>query len=970
MEKNQKLCGFAVKECTALPELAGRLWRMEHEKSGARLVWLERQEENKTFCIAFRTLPSNDTGVFHILEHSVLCGSDRYPVKEPFVELMKSSMHTFLNAMTYPDKTIYPVSSRNHKDFINLLRVYMDAVLHPLIYSKPEIFRQEGWHYEMPKDGGSPSYKGVVFNEMKGAFSTPYTLMIQQIVRSLFPDTCYRFDSGGVPQHIPELTYEQFVETHRKLYHPSNSYILLDGQMDIEDILSILDSEYLSAYDRQEGQPEFLMQKPVQSEPVRLRYEISPNEPLENKARLAWGYVLGDYTCWEETIAMSVLADALCGGNQAPLKQKILSAGLAQDLTFIVADDGLLQPIVLLEAVNLDENRAGEVTAAVREELERLVREGLDHQQLAATLANLEFKLRERDYGGMPQGLGLVLSMLESWLYGGDPAAHLEVGTLFVSLNQKLEEGYFESLLERVLLKNNHSCEVLLLPSPVLGEENRQAEESRLKAASESWSEADRAALIREQESLDAWQASADTPEALASIPTLRLEDIPAKPADIPLETGKLGDVPLLRHSIPTSGVGYINLYFDVTGLTAQQLPCVSLLCALLGELDTAKHSGLELQRLSRLYLGDIRFSIEPLAKENMPGDCRTYLQVSFSALESKLEDAVKLVAEIAASTRFDDSRKIHELLRQLSTYMEQSVIDMGNRFAMTRVAAGCSVQGAVQEYTKGITFVRWLKDLEKNFENRSAALIEELESLCKTIFTTGGLTISVTGAENACAAALERELLPRLPETARRELPCTVRSWGLKREGIVIPAGVSFSAMGRNLLDCGLPYSGTVRVAGHVVSLEYLWNTIRVQGGAYGTGLLLNASGNACFYSYRDPNAARSLDCYRETGAFLRHFCSEKPDLTGMITGAVAELDPLLTPRRKGLASDGWYFKGVDYAARCRRREELLSTTPDKLSQMVDAFVKLTESTGVCVVGPQQQLDSCGQELGEVFVL
>ncbi len=969
MEKDQKLYGFTVEECSFLPELAGRLWRLEHEKSGARLVWLERQEENKTFCIAFRTLPSDDTGVFHILEHSVLCGSDRYPVKEPFVELMKSSMQTFLNAMTYPDKTIYPVSSRNPKDFLNLLRVYMDAVLHPLIYSKPEIFCQEGWHYEMPKDGGKPSYKGVVFNEMKGAFSTPYTLMIQQMLRSLFPDTSYRFDSGGDPKHVPELTYEQFVETHRRLYHPSNSYILLDGQMDIEAVLSILDEDYLSGYTRQENQPEFVMQKPVQSSLVRIPYEISPNESVENKARLGWGYVFGDYTGWEDIVALQALEDALCGSNQSPLKKKILSTGLAQDLQFY-SDDSIFQLLVFLEAVNLDENRADEVAAVVQEELGRLVREGLDHQQLAASLARLEFKMRERDYGGMPQGLGLVLSILESWLYDGHPAARLEVGELFASLNRKLEEGWFEALLERALLKNPHNCQVLMVPSPTLGEENRQAEEARLKAASESWSEADRAELVQEQEALDAWQASTDTPEALASIPALRLEDIPAKPVDISLESGAIGGVPLLRHSISTGGVGYINLYFNATDLTAEQLSCAALLCVLLGELDAGNHGGLELQRLRRLYLGDLRFTIEAFGEENAPENCQIYLRASFSALESKLPDAVKLVTEIITSSRLGDSRKIRELLRQLATYMEHSVTDMGNRFAITRVAAGCSVQGAVQEYTRGISFIRWLKDLEKNFDNRSAALIEELESLCKAIFTAGRLTASVTGAEDTCAAALERELLPQLPETERRDLPCAVRPWGLRREGIIIPAGVSFAAMGGSLLKCGLPYSGTARVAGRAIDLEYLWNAIRVQGGAYGAGLVLNDTGNACFYSYRDPNASRSLSCYRQSGEFLKQFCAGNPDLTGLITGAVAESEPLMLPSRKAYVSDGWYLKGVDYATRCRRREEMLSAAPDKLSSLTDAFEKLTQASGICVIGPRQQMDGCGQELDELIVL
>ena len=969
MENGKTYSGFTVREIRPLPELEARLYRMDHEKSGARLVWLDRKDENKTFGIAFRTLPSDDTGVFHILEHSVLCGSNKYRVKEPFVELMKSSMNTFLNAMTFPDKTFYPISSRNPKDFLNLMRVYMDAVLHPLIYTKPEIFRQEGWHYEMPKDGGEVSYKGVVFNEMKGAYASADTLLGRSVLRQLFPDTCYGCDSGGDPVHIPELTYEQFLASHRKFYHPSNSYIFLDGQMDVQEVLSILDGEFLCAYDRQDGQPEFSLQAPVKSPLLRASYEISPNESAASRARLAWGYVLGDYTCREEVTAMHAIADALCGGNQSPLKERILSAGLGQDVS-IQVEDGILQPVVVLEVRNMDDSRAGEVESAVRSELERLVREGMDHERRAAPLANMEFQMRERDYGRMPQGLGLGMGVLGSWLYGGDPAANLEVGELFASLNRKLEEGYFEALLERTLLRSEHSCQVLLVPSATLGEENRAAEAARLRSAGGSWTPAERAALEEQQAALDAWQASVDTPEALASIPALRLEDIPTEPEDVPLEVGELCGVPLLRHHIPTGGVGYVSLYFDISDLTAEQLPCAALLCALLGELDTASHDSLTLQKLQRLLLGAIHFSIEPYGRVNEPDSCRTYLCVSFSALEAKLEKAAALILEIAASTRFDDTRQLRNLVRQYSAQMEQSAAANGHSFAVTRVSAGFSAEGAVREHIGGLSYCQWLKELERNFDGRAAALTEQLQGLCARIFTAGRLTIGVTGVEDACAAALERTVLAQLPAGTREDLPCAVGPWGVRKEGIVLPVDVSFAALGGSLLRYGIPYSGALRVASRAVTLAYLWNVIRVQGGAYGTGMGVSDSGNVSFYSYRDPGAARSLACYRQTADFLTQFCGGAPDLTGLIIGAVAESDPLMLPSRKGRNSDGLYLKGVTYADRRRRRAEMLSAKPEELAAMAEALRKLGETGGVCVVGSKEQIAACGQELDQVFTL
>ena len=969
MENGKTYSGFTVREIRPLPELEARLYRLDHEKSGARLVWLDRKDENKTFGIAFRTLPSDDTGVFHILEHSVLCGSDKYQVKEPFVELMKGSMQTFLNAMTFPDKTFYPISSRNPKDFLNLMRVYMDAVLHPLIYTKPEIFRQEGWHYEMPRDGGEISYKGVVFNEMKGAYASADTLLQRNVLQQLFPDTCYGRDSGGSPAHIPELTYEQFLASHRRFYHPSNSYIFLDGQMDVEEVLSILDGEFLSAYEKQDGQPEFSLQAPVKQPVLRAPYEISPNESAASRARLAWGSVLGDYTCQEEIMAMRAISDALCGGNQSPLKEKILSAGLGQDVS-IQVEDGVLQPFVILEVRNMDEARSGEVESALRTELERLVREGLDHEQLAATLANMEFQMRERDYGRMPQGLGLSMNVLGSWLYGGDPAASLEVGPLFASLNRKLEEGYFEALLERVFLRSSHTCRVLLVPSATLGEENRAAEAARLRAASGSWTPAERAALEEQQAALDAWQSSVDTPEALASIPALRLEDIPAEPEDIPLEVGELGGVPLLRHRLPTGGVGYITLYFDISDLTAEQLPCASLLCVLLGELDTASHDSLTLQKLQRLLLGAMHFGIDTYGRVNAPEDTRTYLSVSFSALEDKLEKAAALILEIAASTRFDDSKQLQDLVRQCSSQMEQNAAASGHSFAVTRVSAGFSAEGAVREYIGGLSYCQWLKALEKDFDRRFSALAAELRGLCAKIFTTGRLTIGVTGVEDACAKALERTVLAQLPAAAREDLPCAVHPWGVRKEGVVLPVDVSFAALGGSLLQCGVPYSGALRVAGRAVTLAYLWNVIRVQGGAYGTGMGVSDSGNVSFYSYRDPGAARSLTCYRQTADFLAQFCGGNPDLTGLIIGAVAESDPLMLPSRKGRSSDGLYLKGVTYADRRRRRAEMLSAKPEELAAMADALKKLGETGGVCVVGSKEQIAACGQELDQVFTL
>ena len=465
MITDKMIHGFAVLGSVALDELHATLHTMEHTASGAKLVWLERPDENMTFSIAFPTYPENDTGVFHILEHSVLCGSEHYPVKEPFVELLKSSLNTFLNAMTFPDKTLYPVCSRNRQDLLNLMRVYMDAVLHPSLHQKPEILMQEGWHYEFAEDAPLPSYKGVVFNEMKGVFASPDSLLNNELNRRLFPDNCYRFVSGGDPEHIPELTYEAFTETHRKFYHPSNAYIFLDGQVDLDTMLKVLDEEYLCEYERRDPLAPLSLQPPVSGGFHEITFGLSEAEPLDERARLAWGCVFGTYEDREKITAMQILTDVLCGDNYAPLTSRLIGSGLAKDVTMQV-ETGLKQAYVMLEAVDMDPEKKEDLTALIREELTRLVREGLDRNRILATIDQFEFQMRERDYGRMPKGLVFNMSVLESWLYGGSPGDRLQVGGLFRSLREKCCSGYLEALIEEVLLNGTHRCEVLMSYAP------------------------------------------------------------------------------------------------------------------------------------------------------------------------------------------------------------------------------------------------------------------------------------------------------------------------------------------------------------------------------------------------------------------------------------------------------------------------------------------------------------------------
>ena len=962
MELNQVIHGFTVLSRTPVDELEATLWQMEHQKSGARLLFLERAEENKTFSIAFQTQPSDDTGIFHILEHSVLCGSDRYPVKEPFVELLKSSLNTFLNAMTFPDKTVYPVSSRNDQDFINLLRIYMDATLHPLIHSKPEIFGQEGWHFELSEDG-VPSYKGVVFNEMKGAFASPDELMETEMNRRLFPDTCYQYVSGGDPAHIPELTYEQFTATHKRLYHPSNSYIFLDGHMDIDMILGILDDEYLAAYDRIPAPGDIPLQAPVDAGTSEIVYELSPQEDLEGRARLADSYVMGTFADREELTALRVLSDALCGDNQAPLTRKLLESGLAKDVNLGVSDS-VLQPKVVLEARDVREDRLDEVSAALYSEIERLVREGLDHKRILATLDNMEFQSRQRDFGRTPQGLVFNFQVMDSWLYGGDPAANLSVGDLYDRLRAKCEEGWFEALLERVLLKNNHKCRVIMRPSHTLGQERQEAEAARLNAAKSAWSEDEAAQIRQNQTNIETWQNTPDTPEQLATIPMLRLDQIPAEPEKLPLEETEAGGLPVLLHHLPTGGITYLNLYFAMDDLTEEQISQASFLSQLLGQMETENHTVEELQRELRARFGQVGFSVESYGRYGDAARCRSFLCASCSVLDGKLEGALELLAEMLAGTRLNDVRRVSEFVAQNRPTLAESLVGSGHMAGMNRVLARSSADGVVAENAGGVAFLHWLTALEKDFDAKAPALLEDLQALAQKLFCRARLTISVTGAKEDAAEMAAKWLTQRLPEGSASGAQA-VRPWEKKKEGIVIPADVGFAAMGGTLpcAACG-GTSAAVRTA----SLAYLWNAVRVQGGAYGVGLSARSAARlGVFYSYRDPSPARSLDCYRASGEFLRSV--KGMDLTGMIIGAVSDSDPLMTPRMRGKTADARYWQGTTYEDLCRMRKELLSAGPENVETLAEELDKLAEDASICVLAPRQKLEACAG-LDEIIVL
>ena len=950
--------GFAEKAVRNLPEIQAVLYEMEHSASGAKLVWLKRAEENRTFGIAFTTLPWDDSGVFHILEHSVLCGSKNYPVKEPFAELMKHSMNTFLNAMTYPDKTFFPISSRSEKDFLNLMQVYLDAVFHPNIYTRPEIFQQEGWHYAFDEQGNI-TCQGVVLNEMKGAFADADQQLYTALTRLLFPDSPYRFVAGGEPSAIPSLSYEAFLDAHSKYYTPSNSCIFLDGDIPIDAALSLIDASFCGLAPGKRIAPP-AQQKPTDGGTRELFYEIAPDEHEESRIRIAWGLGLCSFADRRKIVGMEILANVLCGSSQAPLKRAILSQNLAEDVQLEVIT-GTAQPWVRLELRNVRESDRAQAEHVLFAELHRLAEDGMNHDLILAAMTQTEFVLRERDYGNYPQGIIFGMQVLESWLYGGQPEANLICGTLFDTLRAGLGEGYFESLLREVFLDNPHRCRVTLIPSHTAGEVRRWQEHARLTALASNWSAHERQSHLNAQDALLRRQQQADTREQLDTLPRLRPEDIPREPEELPILIREHAGIPILYHPLNCGGIVYITLYFDAGSCDEEELSLLSFLCGLLGELDTASHTALELKREIQLLCGTLSFRMEAYASMDTPECCSVKLCAAFSALDQNMPEAIALVSEILTSSRMDDEGAIHKLMRQKKSSLSNSIIMAGHQIALIRLESQISAAGTARDAVSGFSFLQWLKrqDEEWNFEQLQSELIRVM----RKVVAQGNLTLSIAGESELHADAAASALQTRLPVSEAAAPAPRIAPTGQCREGIVIPADVGFAIQGGDLRTCGSSFSGTMQLAGKILSLDYLWDRIRVQGGAYGCGLVIRPTGLCSCYSCRDPNGNRSLEEFTGCGEFLRKFAGENTDLCEYMIGAVSDDSPLLTPRQKAEQSDRYYWRGIIPEQRRNWRKELLQTSPNMLLEAAAVLEQVIAGGGSCIIGSQTQVKDCTPE-------
>ena len=950
-QEGQRFHGFVVNRVRRIEELGAELVEMEHEHAGTKLCYFDSPEENKLFSIAFETLPENNTGVFHILEHSVLCGSEKYPVKEPFVELLKGSMNTFLNAMTFSDKTMYPVSSLNEQDFLNLTEVYLDAVFSPAILKNPNIFRQEGWHIEWPSREDKPLYKGVVFNEMKGAMSAVDDVMEQETLRVLFPDSCYGFNSGGDPEAIPDLSYEEFIETYRRFYHPENAFIWLDGQIPLEKTFRLIDS-YLSRFHKQGNVFKIAPQAPKMAASYIRPYEIAQGEDPQDKTHLMLCKLFGGHQDKLAQYGAGILADVLCSGNDTPLKRPLLDEGLCQDVSMGL-NDGIAQEAFTFWVRNTQENKIPRIRALVRETALKIVREGIDREELKAAINRLAFRLKEPTE---PQGLVRAILALNSWLYGGDPLLYLTSDDVISALKEKLSTRWYEEMLEELLLREDDLQQLILLPDGSLGEKTRAAEERRLNAVLSAMTEDEKDRVIEENRQLTSWQQTPDSQEQLSTLPALPLSAVSAEPEFVDTFAYDQDDVTVLTHRVLCGDIVHVRMYFSLADRSLDELARLSVLTEMLAELPTKRHSVTALQRLIRLYTGSLDFSVEVTARVDQSEQASPWLTVSCSCLKEYAEQAAGLIREILLETDLTQEALIREILLQTDDDLKQSVVMAGNRYGQLRTQARYSAAGAVSEALNGLTQVWLVRDLARGNTSLSAQARFWQEAL-RAAVCRSRLTLSLSSGGQADPGIF----LAGLPQGEPAPQAACYRYEGPRQEGILIPAQISFAAVGGSLSDAGLTYNGTAAVLANILTFACLWNTVRVQGGAYGVSARIGAAGRVAMSSYRDPDAAHSLQAFRDTEAFIRDFVSSGEDLTKFIISTIGQMNPLTTPRQKGILADIRWLCGITDERRRQERQEIISMKKEDLLNWLPALRQTTHDGAVCVVGFREVLDRCG---------
>ncbi len=933
---------------------------LRHKKTGARVFVMINEDENKVFNIGFKTPPDDSTGLQHILEHSVLCGSEKFPVKDPFVELVKGSLNTFLNAMTYPDKTVYPVASCNDKDFQNLMDVYLDAVFHPNIYHEPKIFMQEGWHYELEEKEGPITINGVVYNEMKGAFSSPEGLLDRVITHELFPDTCYGFESGGDPDEIPGLTYEKFLDYHRQFYHPGNSYLYLYGNMDMEEKLTWLDQAYLSKYQAMETDSEIRLQAPFGA-PVEKEvfYSITEDEEEEGNAYFSVNTVVGTDLDPKLYVAFQILEYALLDAPGAPLKQALIDAGIGEDILGGY-ESGILQPYFSVIAKNADARQKAEFLAVVKGTLRKLADQGMDQKSLLAGLNYYEFRYREADYGSAPKGLMYGLWCMDSWLYGGDPMLHLEYQETFDFLKNQVKEGYFESLIRTYLLDNPFEAVVTLLPKRNLNLEKEQALARRLEEYKASLSQEEIEDLIKKTGELKEYQETPSSQEDLKKIPMLKREDISREPEQLRYVEKRAGSVPVISQTLFTTGIGYIQMLFDTKGIPQEDLPYVGLLKSVLGYVDTEHYSYGDLTSEIYLNTGGIDFSVTSYPDLREPGKFTGVFVAKAKVLYDKMEFAFDILMEIFTRSRLEDEKRLGEILAENKSRARMRLEGSSHSAAVARATSYFSPTSRVNDITGGIGYYHFLEQLCRDYEKpkKKGELVHKLKEVCRRLFTADHMILGFTAEEEGQEklTGLVERFAAGLGDSDGKEYPFTFQPDN-RNEGFKTSSQVNYVARCGNFSARGLSYTGALKILKVILNYDYLWLNLRVQGGAYGCMSGFGRSGEGYLVSYRDPNLRETNQIYEGIPAYLRQFTVEERDMTKYVIGAISELDTPLPPSIKGARAMSAWLSGVTNEMLKKEREEILDAGQEDIRALAEIVEAVLRTESICAIGNEEKV-------------
>lgn len=932
---------------------------LRHKKSGARIAILSNNDDNKVFYIGFRTPPEDETGVPHIIEHTTLCGSKKFPVKDPFIELAKGSLNTFLNAMTYPDKTVYPVASCNDQDFKNLMDVYLDAVFNPNITKYEEIFKQEGWHYELTGKDDELKINGVVYNEMKGAYSSPDEVLSSQIYRSLFPDNTYSKDSGGNPEYIPKLTYEAYLDFYHKYYHPSNSYIYLYGDMDVVERLEWLDKEYLSLYDYKKVNSEINKQPAFDEiKNIEAQYSITMDDSQENKTYLSYNRVVGDTLDKMLYQAFDVLDYALVSSPGAPVKQALIDAGIGDDV-YGSYDAGILQPVFSFVAKNANASQADEFESIIENTLKEVVKTGINKEALLAGINSSEFKFREADFGQFPKGLLFGLNCLDSWLFDDmKPFIHLECLGTFAKLRKAVDTDYFEKLIQEYLLDNTHGSSVTVKPKRGLGNEREEALAKELSDYKASLSDEEIKKLIEDTEHLKKYQEEPSSDEDLRKLPMLTRADMKKNAMPFSNIEDELLDVKVVRHDIESNGIDYISFLFDAGDFAKSELGYLGFFTNALGLVSTEKYSYTDLANATNIYTGGISTGTASHPDIKDRNNFVFKFEVKLKVLEKNLDKALELMEQMLLSSDFTDTKRLGEIVAQIKARLQANLSSSGHLVAAMRSMSSFSRYALYQDELKGIAFYRSICRIEKELFESPESVSDKLAAIAKKLFARNRMLISFTGNSEAYGNAklsLEK-VIAGFNKMSAIGNQAEVH-FNTAKEAFIDASQIQYVAKTGDFICEGYEYTGALRLLRIILSYDYLWINVRVKGGAYGCMNTFLRSGESYFVSYRDPNLSDTLDVYDRIPEYIKSFSPDERDMTKYIIGTFSALDTPMNPEAKGSRSMSAYLEGITYEQIQKERNEILNAQPENIRRLADLVEAVLKKDSICVIGNENMI-------------